>query len=381
MTLRDDEFDGLSPTFAKACRLADEKVLRLHDHKSPNVLSSTGPQVTLDTVCANMIQQRPVEWIWPGRIARGKQTLIGGEPGAGKSQIVINVIARITRQSTWPDGGTAPLGNCSILSSEDAPEDTIVPRLDAAGADLSRVHIIRSVTEPNKPSRSFSLIHDLVRLGATMDRVGDVTMIMIDPITAYMGSDIDSHRTTDVRAVLQPLDVFADSRQCAVVSITHPPKAAQAKAINAFTGSLAFVAASRMAFVAVEEPETDRRLLLAVKNNLAPLATGIGYSIEGAISSAGVHASRVAWDSAPVTVTANEALAASGQESRKGEARREAEAFLEAYLEAGPMPAEKVADAAKANGISTATLRRAREGMKIIVEKIGYSNGWQWRLP
>jgi putative DNA primase/helicase len=380
MTERDDGYEGLSETFAEACQQADaEKVLRFR--KAPSIAPSANPHATLDTICADTIKQRQVDWIWSGRIARGKQTLIGGEPGAGKSQIVINVIARITRGLPWPDGATAPLGNCLILSSEDAPEDTIVPRLDAAGANLSRVHIIRSVTEPNKPTRSFSLVNDLERLGATMDRVGDVAMIMVDPITAYMGSDIDSHRTTDVRAVLQPLDVFADARRCAIVSITHPPKATQAKAINAFTGSLAFVAASRMAFVTIEEPETNRRLLLGVKNNLAPLAAGIGYHIESAISSAGIVTSRIAWDSAPVTVTANEAMQANTQESRKGDVRREAEAFLEAHLEAGPMPSDKVTAAAKENGISAATLRRAREGMKIIVEKIGYSNGWQWRLP
>jgi putative DNA primase/helicase len=181
--------------------------------------------------------------------------------------------------------------------------------------------------------------------------------------------------------VLQPLDVFADARRCAIVSITHPPKATQAKAINAFTGSLAFVAASRMAFVAVEEPETDRRLLLGVKNNLSLIANGIGYRIEGAISSAGVHASRVAWDSSPVTLTANEAMAAATQGAGRGEDRRKAEEWLAGYLENTPMPATKIREAARENGIADRTLDRAKQQLGVIAEKRGYENGWTWRLP
>jgi putative DNA primase/helicase len=139
-------------------------------------------------------------------------------------------------------------------------------------------------------------------------------------------------------------------------------EAAQSKAINAFTGSLAFVASARLAFVAVEEAETDRHLLLAVKNNLGPKADGIGYRIEQGATPQGIITSRIIWDSDPVTVTANEALAAA-QENRKGDARREAETFLEGYLEAQPIPAATVEAAAKENGISPRTLRRARESL------------------
>ena len=98
------------------------------------------------------------------------------------------------------------------------------------------------------------------------------------PSGRYMGK-IDSHRTTDVRAVLEPLDKFAETHNVAVLAITHPPKAVQAKALHAATGSLAFVAAARLAFLAIEEPETDRKLLLPVKNNLGPMALGLGYRL------------------------------------------------------------------------------------------------------
>ena len=224
---------------------------------------------------ANMVEQKPVNWLWPGRLAAGKQTLIAGDPGTGKSHIGIDIGARITRGTTWPDGSAPRTGNYLILSAEDAANDTICPRLEAAGADLSRVKLLQAIVEPNGRQRSFSLQRDLEALGNALANIGGVVAILIDPITAYMGG-IDSHRTTDVRSTLEPLDRFAEACGVAVFAVTHPPKSSTGKAIHAFTGSLAFVAAARLAFVAVEETETGRFLLLPVKSNLGPKADGIG---------------------------------------------------------------------------------------------------------
>jgi putative DNA primase/helicase len=332
----------------------------------------------INIIRASDVLQKPVEWIWENRLARGKQALIGGDPGVGKSQIVLDIVARITRGSPWPDGGKAPLGNCIVLSAEDAANDTICPRLDAAGADLDKVHILQSVNEGGK-SRAFSLAHDLVALAAVVREIGDVVLIMVDPITAYLGTDLDSHRTTSVRAILEPLDKFADTYRCCVVCITHPPKAAQSKAINSFTGSLAFVADARTAFVAIDEPETSRHLFLPVKNNIGPQANGLGYFRESCRTQKGIQTSRIRWDGAPVKLTANQAMNAGS--GLKGEAMQEALAFLEGYLENGAMSADKVKEAADANDISERTLRRARETLKVVVEKDGFKGGWVWRLP
>ena len=327
------------------------------------------------------IAQQPVSWIWPNRIARGKMTLIGGDPGIGKSQIEIDIIARCSTGAEWPDGGTAPIGSCVILSAEDAAGDTLCPRLDLAGADLAKVLILQGVTDSNGRRLSFNLQRDLTALAEKIKEIGDVLLVAVDPITSYMGDGIDSHRTTDVRGVLEKLDKFAEINNVAVLAVTHPPKATQSKAINAFTGSLAFVADARLAFIAIEEPESDRSLLLAVKNNLGPKADGLGFRLTQGLTSKSIPASQVAWCSEPVTVSANEALAASGMEGKRGMQRREAEEFLRGYLEAKPMPADQVKQAAEANDISERTLRRAREGLGIIVEKAAFEGGWQWRLP
>jgi putative DNA primase/helicase len=329
---------------------------------------------------ANTVEQRPIDWLWKPRLARGKIALIAGDPGVGKSSVIADIIARSSVAKEWPDGGFAPAGNCIILSAEDAADDTICPRLEIAGADMSLVFLMRMAGDPGD-KLTFSLAQDLPLLATAIEKLGRVTLIAIDPITAYLGDRIDTHQTAAVRAVLEPLDAFAAQHRCAIFGVTHPPKAVQSKAINAFTGSLAFVAASRTAFVAIEEPETDRRLLLAVKSNIGPTAAGIGYRLEPAKTAKGIEAIRVKWDTEPVNFTANEALNAAAEAARGGGQKREAEAFLAAYLEAQPMPTDKVQAAARANGISERTLDRAKKSLRVVAEKAGYQGVWTWRLP
>jgi AAA domain-containing protein/bifunctional DNA primase/polymerase-like protein len=326
---------------------------------------------------AASIEQRPVNWVWRDRIARGKLTLMTGEPGVGKSQIALDIVARQSAGRPWPNEGTAPLGNSIILSAEDAANDTICPRLEIAGADLRRITVLESVTEGGK-RRTFSIQKDLHRLAQAISDIGNVTNVLVDPITSYMGM-IDGHRTTDVRAVLEPFDKFAEDCNVAILAVTHPPKASQGKAIHNFTGSLAFVAAARLAFVCVEEPETDRSLLLAVKNNLGPKEPGLGYRFEQRATAKGIWVSRVVWDTAPVNTTANEAIAMAAV--RRGSALREAEEFLRDYLADGPMPANKVDAAAEENEITRRTLKRARKSLKIVATKSAFDGGWTWSLP
>ena len=343
--------------------------------------ASGGDPADLQTVRASAVQQQPVCWLWKNRLARGKITLLGGDPGLGKSQIVINIIARISTGMPWPDSGIAPRGHCIILSAEDAASDVICPRLELAGADLDRVTIIQSIREKDGRERGFNLQRDLDALRDKAATIGDVVLIGIDPVTAYLGDKVDSHRTTDVRAIMERLDKFGEQTGISVWAITHPPKQVQAKAINSFTGSLAFAAASRLCFISVEESETDRLLMLAVKNNLGAKADGIGYRLKADTTPRGIETCAIEWDLTPVTVSANEALAEAASEPKRGAQRREAEEFLAAYLEAGPMPVDQVEAAAKANGISERTLRRAREHLKVVVEKPDFTGGWRWRLP
>lgn len=322
-----------------------------------------------------------IDWVWPSRLAARKLTLVAGDPGMGKSQMTIDVVARISTGAMWPDGcGAAPSGSTIILSAEDSVSDTLRPRLEAAGADLTRVHVLRATIDRNGARRTFSLQGDLGLLGEKVKALGDVRLVVVDPITSYMGK-VDSHRTSDVRAVLEPVAEFAERHNVSVLAVSHPPKATQAKAMHAITGSLAFVAAARLVFIAIEETDTDRRLLLPVKSNIGVLAAGIGFSIVSATTACGIPTSRVSWSSDPVSITANQALHASAEGVKSDGQVREAEDFLRDVLRNGPVLAKDVEKDATDAGISKATLKRARGRLKVAAAKDGFKGGWTLQLP
>jgi len=336
---------------------------------------------SIDSVCARDVVPERINWLWEGRLALGKITLLGGYPDVGKTLLGLDCGARITRpDARWPTGEIAPTGEMIILSAEDAPEDTIRPRLEAAEAMLDSVRIIKAAVDETGRRRTFSLQRDLDALDALLSTMTFPRYLMIDPVTSYLG-EIDSHRTTDVRAALEPLATFASERRIAVMAITHPPKASQANAINNFTGSLAFVAAPRLAFVAVKEPNTDRKLLLPVKNNIGALVQGRGYYISTKQISNGIIAPCILWDDAPVDVTANEAIFEASQADKPIKKRDAACEFLKAILSAGPRDSEEVKSAAGKSDISEITLRRARERLGVVYGHAGFPARTTWALP
>jgi putative DNA primase/helicase len=347
-----------------------------------NGVGSASPPAQLKITCLADVETKPVSWLWAGRLARGKLTLLSGDPGVGKTQIACFCASIITTGERWPDGERSPIGTALMLTAEDGLADTLRPRVEAAGGDLRRFHSIEGVLDASGKVRSFNLQEDIARLRAAIERFGDVALIIIDPITSYMGK-IDSHRTADVRAVLEPLSHLADETGVCILAISHPPKASQSKAMNAVTGSLAFVAAARIVFVAMAEPDTttERKVLLAVKNNLGPASKGLGYRMVQTIVSNDVVACYVAWDDQPVTMTADEALNQSASSQSHGGKIADAKDLLREELANGPVAQEKLVAAAEAAGIKERTLRRAKKALKIESKKGDFDSNWMWSLP
>ena len=203
----------------------------------------------LESAAAATFKMAGLNWLWTNRFALGKLGLIAGLPDRGKGLITADMTARVTTGALWPCGeGRALKGRVLILSAEDDIEDTIIPRLVAAGADLDQVEIVRMVRQ-GEGKRMFSLVSDLELLRRKVDELGNVVMIIIDPMSAYLGvGKIDSYRTTDVRGVLAPLTEFAATKQAFVLGVLHFNKKTDVNnAMLRISDSLAFAATARTA--------------------------------------------------------------------------------------------------------------------------------------
>jgi hypothetical protein len=337
------------------------------------------------------IEPKNIEFLWRGRLARGKHTAVAGEPGDGKSQLSCFVAATISRAGLWPcNEGRAPIGNVIIFNAEDGAEDTIVPRLMAAGADMERVHIVSAVMQTDgKGRRTFNLQADLALLERKIVEIGDVALVIIDPISSYLGKT-DSHKNSEVRGALEPLNELADRLKVAILSITHFSKSGAgntSKALHRFIGSIAFVGAPRAAFAVIEDADQPgRMLILHAKNNMAPKPQGLAYRLVQTIVCRDIVASHVHWEDEPVTISADEALGAA--ESTRGDrsAREDAEEFLRELLAGGPVPQKEVKAAAEGAGVAWRTVRRAKDrlGVDTVREtEGGFGSGsgrWLWSL-
>ncbi len=328
------------------------------------------------------VTPEPVTWLWPGRFALGKLTLIAGDPGLGKSFLTLDMAARVSTGCGWPDrpGERIEPGGVVLLSAEDAIGDTIRPRLDAAGADVRRIIVleaIRAVHDGRESRRAFDLSRDLPALEAAIPLVESCRLVVIDPVTAYLGG-VDSHKNAEIRGLLAPLGELATRHRVAVVAVTHLNKSGGGPAIYRAMGSLAFAAAARAAWaVSKDKDEPRQRLLLPIKNNLAPDTGGLGYRIEAG----GNGCPAVAWEPDPVNVSADDALAGDRDEGGGRTERDDAAEWLADLLAHGPRPARDVERDARDAGYSIATVRRAKAAIGVVSRKPAFGGPWEWTLP
>ena len=326
------------------------------------------------------IEAKPVRWLWPGRIARGKVSILAGHPGLGKSQMTASLAAIVTTGGKWPlDRTPCDPGNVVIFSAEDDAEDTIRPRLEAAGADLSRIFIIDAVNS-GEYTRSFNLVCDLSNLSRMLDHFGNVSLVVIDPVTAYLGK-IDSHKTSDVRALLAPLGELAAKHGAAIVCVSHLSKGGSGEALLRVTGSLAFVAAARAAFlVARDNGDKNRRLFLPIKNNIGNDETGLAFTIQSVTLPGGIETSRICWEAEAVSITADEAMAPD-EDPEERSVLDDAKLFLNNLLADGPVSSKQIRTDAEGAGFSWRTIQRAQNALNIDAYKGGMKEGWFWILP
>jgi hypothetical protein len=331
------------------------------------------------------VKPEQVRWLWHGRIPLGKLTVVDGNPDLGKSLVFgADISARVSRGRAMPGeaAGLAEPAGVVILSAEDDLSDTIRPRLDAAGADVSRVLATQSVPRLDAQGQpeegSFFIPRDLPWLREAIAHK-DARYVLIDPLMAYLHpGEVNSYRDQDVRTALAPLARLAAETGAAIVAIRHLNKGTASNPLYRGGGSIGIIGAARSGLLVAEDPEDkDRRILARNKGNLAAPVPALAYRIQ--VTAAGVPA--VEWLGVTEHTAAGLLAEPTGIEERS--ATDEATTWLADELAAGPQRAGDVQNAAKAAGIGEKALRTARERICVRPPRkvgIGKESYWAWEL-
>ena len=336
--------------------------------------------------CMADVEPRAVPWLWPGRLPLGRISLLVGRPGEGKSFATIDMASRVSTGTPWPDGRNCPQGSVLLLTAEDDPADTIRPRLDAHKADVRRVHLLSAVRQSGRQGDGERLITlaDVAAIEEALVRLTDCKLLIVDPIGSFLSSGIDSHRDNEVRSVLAPIAKLAEKHGPAVLVVAHRRKSlgsGETFADDLALGSRAFTGMARTCWHLGRDPNSkSRRLLLPGKNNLARDGDGLAFAIVG-------EPPRVAWETAPVTMSADEALEAEGcaRDRKRGpdaDAQAEAATWLRSALADGPRLTRDLVDEwQNGRGGSKRTLDRAKQAIGVEAYREDVPGPWWWRLP
>jgi hypothetical protein len=319
-------------------------------------------------VRASAVKPRRVRWAWRGRIPFGKLSSVEGDPGDGKSLMTLDLAARWSSGRPMPDGyeHDGPY-HVIMISAEDDEEDTIVPRLTVAGAVLDNVTLITSGALPELP---FTLGADLSMLELAIAATG-ARIVVLDPLSAFLASDVDSHNDLSVRRALWPLKALAQRTGVAMIVVRHLTKGGTGvKAIYRGNGSIAFIGAFRCGFAVARDPdEPDGRLLASVKSNISRLADTLCFRVE---STPDGETPYIAWGGVS-GLTAQQALDGPTHRSSNGDGadaedrvRQYERDFLLDALADGPKPWREIVALGKEDGFTEMSLRRARADAGLI---------------
>ena len=334
---------------------------------------------------ASSIQVRPVRWLWAHRLALGTLALIGGREGIGKSIVAYTLAALLTRGRLEGEYLGKPRA-VIVAATEDSWEHTIVPRLMAAGADLTRVYRV-DVATADLVDTSVSLPRDLPGLEQAVLDV-EAAMILLDPLLSRLDVTLDSHKDAEVRLALEPLVSLADRTAATVVGLIHVNKSTSADPLTTLMASRAFAAVARSVLFVMADPDDEQtRLLGLAKNNLGRMdLPTLAFQITGekvADTPEGeVWTGRLDW-TGETTRTIRDALETASATSGDRTATSEAAEWLHDYLvtTGGTAASSDIKAAGKQSGHSIDALKRARKGLSITSESRGFPRQTHWSLP
>lgn len=338
------------------------------------------------------VEPKRVGWLWRGYVPLGKLTIVDGDPGLGKSQLALDLAARVSTGREMPDGSASDLEGSAgvvLLCAEDDAADTIRPRLDAAGGECTRIVLLESIAERVDTGRGeltvtrLPTLQDVQAIREAVDQIG-AKLVVVDPIMAFTVGD--THVDAEVRRLLAALARLAAELGIAVLALRHLNKSGMGKAIYRGSGSIAFTAAARSALIVGRDPDDqagERLVLAPVKGNLHRPMPSLAYHV-------GAKFHQVIQDEVPYIVWDGasghraDALMAMPGEAATGGALAEAKEFLADFLAEGAIEAKTVLRQADQAGIASKTLQRAKEALGVVSRRQGLlaSEGhWVWALP
>jgi len=339
-----------------------------------NKVAESGGHVIVER--PHKMTMKTTRWLWLNYIPLGRITILAGDPGIGKSQTSIDLVARITRGDSMPDGSEGMWGNCAIATAEDETSETIIPRLAAAGADMKKVRIIRKV-KVDGVERYLSLPRDLNRL-RTMIHNENLRLLIIDPLNAFVEQGVNTYKDQDIRTVLAPVEGMAEELGCSVLIIAHLTKKEDASTLYRIGGSIGFVGAARSVLGVQMRKNTDAmHVLYSLKSNLARKPPAQQYSIESCevveqSNGETIKTSKVDWHGR--CADPNSALG-DGPRMR----RQCLEFLIEEFDRENEVLSDDLLKSAKKAGVPWRTLQEYKPKFK--VEAVKRHGQWYWKAP
>lgn len=331
----------------------------------------------LKLINMEMVEVEQIEWLFYPFIPFGKVTIIQGDPGEGKTTMVLQIIAKLTKgEAIFPrqeqkieekNGAEMPVDsnvdnlmepvNVIYQTAEDGLGDTIKPRLLAAGADCSRVLVIDDREQP-LTMLDIRLEEAIVQTKARL--------VVLDPIQGFLGAEVDMHRANEIRPLMKRVAVLAEKYHCAIILIGHMNKNSNGKSSYRGLGFIDFQAAARSVLIVgriKDEPEV--RVVCHVKSSLAPEGKSIAFRLD--------KDNGFEWIG-EYDISADDLLSGDS----RGQKSRKAKEFLLEILADGGMAQKKIEEEAEKRGIKKKTLRNAK--LELEIDSVKRGNQWFWML-
>ena len=340
-----------------------------------------GPTRRLLLTPVSEIERTPINWLWPQRIVGDGLTIVTGPVGNTKSLFTIDVAARVSLGSPWPDGtGHSTAGSVILFGAEDDAGKIVRPRLEAAGADLSRVHVCQgALTGAGDDASAVVLEYHIAQLRSALESMPDCRLIVFDPLPDYVAAD--ENNSAEVRAALVPLARLAQEKNVAVLAVLHQNKKNDLTAVQRIGGSGAFAQIARTVLAIGDHPEDEasdadrRRVMLVAKNNYGEKCVGQAYRLRKRMNDDVC----IEWIAGTVSMDAD-ALARRPNGGRQHDDKKsDAVDALREQLANGPQPAAALNTTLKDAGFGRRQLEHACDTLNVIKERT--RDGWLWRLP